>query len=85
MFFIADSDSMVSRKPGNNSLTTRKPFVDRTVNCNTPDVHKKQKCNIPIKENVKTSSPVKITENLEIDPENYFSYKDVSKQFIVNV
>jgi len=76
-----NAESMVQRKPGANTLLPRKPFVDKTVNCNTPDTNRKQKSHLTIKEPTKATSPTIKTPTLEIDPEDRFSYREVEDQY----
>ena len=72
----SDAESSIQRKPGANNFS-RKPFLDKAVNCKTPDVTiKKLSSNIP-KESVKQASPKELSPSLEFQPEDVFSYKQV--------
>jgi len=79
VFNSENSESMIQRKPG--VLSSRKPFVDRSVNCNTPDVNRKQKLNIPLKEDINKTSPCDgVIDDLEINPEYQFTFKEVESE-----
>ncbi|XP_066245493.1 uncharacterized protein [Euwallacea similis] len=86
VFNLENLERTAQRKPSSNILqTTRLPFVDRKVNCNTPSntVQKKQQFNFPVKDNtsVQKSSLPFPAESLEINPENIFSFKHFDTPF----